>query len=248
MLWDVVWPDDPPDARRSRRASRAARRRARARRAAHAGPLARVLLLPRRRLRDACSPATRCSAAGPARPAAATATSRRSCARSAHAAGAARRDGRAHRPRRVDDDRRRARRRDRSGSRARHVVLSADSAASRRGVAACGDLVGDAVLGEERQLVGVGEQRRRPRAAGTSAHSPASASRTDAVGRPVDHGRLDVAAGSRRPRWRGSGTSRWCNGCSAPSSGFSPYEPVAGRLGDEVGQRLAQPSVSAPRR
>ena len=81
MLWDVVWPDDTPDGdvepnivdrRRRARAERRSTRRA-------TPPDAAASTTP---TPATCSPATRCSAAVRAPPAAATATSPRSCARS----------------------------------------------------------------------------------------------------------------------------------------------------------------------
>ena len=106
------------------RARRRARRRRRARAsaastlagAAHPGPL------PRRRAAStttadgrACSAATRCSTAARAPPGAPTATAPPSSLDHREAADAARRDGRAHRPRRLHHHRRRARQRHRRG-------------------------------------------------------------------------------------------------------------------------------------
>ena len=121
MLWDVVWPGDT--ARRRRDARRAVeRRRARVGRAAHAGPLAGMLLLPRRRQR--CGVQRRHAVLR--RPRRHRSQLQRRADHRAldprRAAGAARSHDRAHRPRRQHHHRRRTRRRPGQSRRARHLA------------------------------------------------------------------------------------------------------------------------------
>ena len=86
MLWDVVWPDSSARPATSCPASVDRRRRARAGRGAHARSLPRLLLLPRRRQRRRVQRRHAVLRRVPVPPAGATATSRRSCARSSRSA------------------------------------------------------------------------------------------------------------------------------------------------------------------
>ena len=190
------------------------------------GPLPRLLLLPRRRRRHrvlrrhAVLRRARRDRPQPQRRADDPALDPR------RAAGAARRDGRAHRPRRVDDDRRRARRRPRPGRRARR---SADVSRARQpGPGSCGRATlsgrpstASVASGSVKNVSVVASANSGPNsAAGTAAHSAASARRT---GASAGHGTIvgsmsSSRASPDRPASPGSGTASVANGSSGPSS------------------------------